>query len=141
VPPVHQLGDHAAHGIAHGGELAGTEDRRQRGDIVGAILEPEPRPGPDPVAVAAQVGGDDTEMSRQGREDLPPVQLGRARQPVDEHECLTAGRTGTLPHPGDSTAGQLYQACNRGRFLSKHLPHCSHSPAMPVSESQGPRLG
>ena len=36
--------------------LTGTYGRRQRGDIVGAVLEPEPRLSPDSVAVAAQVG-------------------------------------------------------------------------------------
>jgi hypothetical protein len=112
------------HGITHGGEPADTQGPGQRGDIIGAILEPEPRAGPDPVAVAAQVGCDDPEMPRERREDLPPVQLGRARHTVDEHERPGAGRAGALPHPRDPAARQFHQARHRGRCLPEHLPHC-----------------
>jgi hypothetical protein len=38
-----QLGDHAAHGIPHRHTRADAEHLRQRGDVVGAVLEPEPR--------------------------------------------------------------------------------------------------
>ena len=45
------------------------------------------------------------------------------------------GRAGALPHPGDPPARQLHQAGNRSRCFRQHLPHCSHPPAMTVSES------
>jgi len=115
VPPVQQLGHHAAHGITHGGKPAETKDACQRGDIVSAILKPEPRTGTDPVAMTTQIRGDDTEMTRERREDLPPVQLRGKRHPVDKHECLGAARASALPDPSRSAAGQLHQAGNRSR--------------------------
>ena len=93
-----------------------TEGLGQRGDIVSAVLKPEPRTGIDPVTMAPQVGGDDTEMTGERREDLPPVQLGRNCHPVDQYECLSAARARALPHPRDPTAGQFRQA-GKGRCL------------------------
>jgi hypothetical protein len=73
----------------------------------------------DPVAMATQVGGDDTEMTGERGEYLRPVQLGRACHPVDEHERMRAARSGALPYPGDSAARQLDQAGDRSRSLGR----------------------
>ena len=105
---MHQLGNHAPHGITHGDEPADVEGFCQRGDIVSAILEPEPRTQADPVAMSTQVGRDDPEITRERREDHPPVQLRRNRHPVDKHQRLGAAGTSTLPdrvvpRPGSST--------------------------------------
>ena len=88
-----------------------------------AVLEPEPRPGGYPVAVTAQVDGDDAEVPREGGEDLSPVQFGREGHPVDEHERFGARGAGALPHPRDPAARQLHQAGTRSRGLPEHLPH------------------
>ena len=134
MPPAQQLGDHAAHGVTHGNKPADTEGLRQRGDVVGAILQPEPRAGVDPVAVAAQVGGNDTEMAPERYEDLSPVQLSRHRYPVDEYDRLGAARARALPHPRDPAAGQFHQACRGGlRRFPEHSPDHCHAPALPVS--------
>src|SRR5690242_10403645 len=123
MPPVQQLGDHAAHRVAHGDEPADAEDLRQRRDVVGAVLEPEPPAGADPVAVAAQVHGDDAEMGGERGEDLSPVEFGREGDPVDEHERLGAAGAGAFPDPRDPAAGQLHQARTRGRDHPCYLPH------------------
>jgi hypothetical protein len=49
---------------------------------------------------------------------------------------MSAARTGAPPYPRDAPAWQLHQTRTRRRRLSGHPPHCSHTPAMPVSESQ-----
>src|SRR5215813_543181 len=123
MPPVQQLGDHAAHRVAHGDEPADAEDLRQRRDVVGAVLEPEPRAGPDPVAVAAQINGHDAEMRRERGEDLSPVEFGREGDPVDEHERLGPRRAWAFPDPRNATSGQLHQARTRGRGHPCYLPH------------------
>src|SRR5689334_4151580 len=123
MPPVQQLGDHAAHRVAHGDEPADAEDLRQRRDVVGAVLEPEPRAGADPVAVAAQIDGDDAEMRCERGEDLSPVEFGCEGDPVDEHERLGAAGAGAFPDPRDTTAGQPHQARTRGRGHPCSLPH------------------
>ena len=105
MPPVQRLGHHAAHGITHGGEPVDTKDPGQRGEIISAILHPEPRTQADPIAMATQVGRDDPEMTRERRENHPPVQLGRARDPVDQDDRLRAAWTGALPHPRCPAAG------------------------------------
>ena len=120
VPPVQQLGNYAAHGIPHGGEPADPQDTCQRGDIVRAILQPEPRAGADPVAMATQIRGDDPEVTPERREDLRPVQLRRERHPVDQHERLRAARARALPHPRRPAAGQLHQAGTRYRCFRGH---------------------
>ena len=45
---MHRLGNHAPHGITPGDEPADVEGFCQRGNIVSAILEPEPRTQADP---------------------------------------------------------------------------------------------
>ena len=127
VPPVQQLGDHAAHRVAHGDEPADAEDLRQRGDVVGAVLEPEPPAGADAVAVAAQVDGDHAEVPGERGEDRAPVEFGREGDPVDEHERRCAAGARALPHPRDTAAGQLHQARTRSRGLPGYLPHGSLS--------------
>ena len=102
---MQQLRNHSAHGITHGDKPADIENTRQRGDIVSAILKPEPRTDADPVAMATQVGGDDTEMRRKRRENPAPIQLSRKHYPVDKHERLGALRAGALPHSRRSAAG------------------------------------
>jgi hypothetical protein len=102
---VQQLGNHAAHGITHGDKPSDTKSTRQRGDVVSAILKPEPRTDADPVAMAAQVGGDDTEIRRKGCENLPPIQLGREHHPVNKYEGLGAPRPSAFPYPRRPAAG------------------------------------
>ena len=80
-------------------------------------------PAADPVAVAAQVDGDDAEVPGERGEDLSPVQFGREGDPVDEHERFGAAGAGALPHPRDPAARQLHQARTRSRGLPGHLPH------------------
>jgi len=42
MPAVQQLGDDAAHGVADRDEPLDAEDPGQRGDVIGAVFEPEP---------------------------------------------------------------------------------------------------
>jgi len=105
MPPVHQLSDHAAHRVSDRDKAADTQDFGQRGDIISAILETEPRACTDPVTMAAQVDSDDTEVTRQRHQNLSPVQLGREGDSMDEHERLSALRTGTFPYPQSPAAG------------------------------------
>ena len=58
MAPPEQLGDRATHRVAGGEEAVDLEDIGQRGDVVGAVGEPEAR-GADSPAVAAVVEGDD----------------------------------------------------------------------------------
>ena len=67
-----------------------------------------------------QVGSDDPEMPSEWREDLPPVQRGRARHPVDKHQGSRARRPGALPHPGRPAAGQLHPPRKWHSFYAKH---------------------
>ena len=49
--------------------------------------------------MSTQVGRDDPEITREQREDHPPVQLRRNRHPVDKRQRLGAAGTSALPDP------------------------------------------
>ena len=109
MPPVQQLSDHAAHGVTHRDEPGDAEGAGQRGDIVGAVLEPEPRASADPVTVAAQVGRDDPECRRaSGAKTFPQFSSAVKVTPWMSMSVSAPGgpahsHTRVTPRPGSST--------------------------------------
>ena len=70
--------------------------------------------------MATQVGSDHPEITSERHEDLSPIQLGRARHPVDQHDRLRAGRASALPYPRRPAAGQIHQPRTGRRCFPKH---------------------
>ena len=109
-----ELGDGAAHRVAHRNDRAGVQVFDQGGDVVGAVLEAEGAPAPDPPAVAAMVERDQAVLRGQRTEAATPVE-GRRRGPAMQQDEGGAVRLGLYRHafgvavidPASTPAGQL----------------------------------
>ena len=73
-----------------------AEDPGQRGDVVGAVLEPEQLRDAEPAAVAAVIEGEHPEVLGEPLEGREPVEVGRRRPAVEQDEHGGAGRAGDL---------------------------------------------
>ena len=105
--PREQLRDRAAHRVAGEHHRPGVQRVEQRGEVVGAVVEPEHGAGAHPATVAAEVGGEHPELAAEGLEHPAPVEAAAAHPAVEEDEGGRAGRPGQLAHEGGAAAGEL----------------------------------
>ena len=96
VTPPEELRDRAAHRVARGDHLAGSELVHERRDVVGAVGETHAPAGADAAGMAAQVGRDHMELPAQRVERAEPVEPAARHEPVEEHEGRRTGRPGDL---------------------------------------------
>jgi hypothetical protein len=99
VTAPQQLGDGAAHRVADGDGRGGFDDGEQLGDVVGAILEPEPAPTADAVAVAAVVERQHAEVLAERVVARVVVEVRGGRPAVQQHDGRRARRPGQLAEP------------------------------------------
>ena len=118
-----ELGDRAAHRVADRDDPVEAERVGEGGDVVGALLEAERLGRADAAAVAAVVEGDDVEVLGERRVARPPVEVGRRRPAVQQHERRRAGRSGELAHERAPATGE------------PDVSAAGHAPAVPGRRS------
>ena len=101
-----QLGDGAAHRVTEDDEPIESDRVGHRGDVVGAILEPERPTWSDAVAVAPVVERQHPEVLGERLVDPEEVEVGRGGPPVEEHQRRRAGRSGDVAQ-GDGSGGKV----------------------------------
>ena len=106
VAAPQELGDRPAHRVAEGDEPVEPDRVGHRDHVVGAILEPERGPRPDPRPVAPVIEGEHAEVLAQRSVGAEEVEVGGGRPPVQEHQSRCAGRAGQLAQH-DRAGGQL----------------------------------
>ena len=101
----------------------------QRGGVVGAVGQAEPRPAPQAAGMAPLVEGDHPVVLAEGVEGLEPVEPGAGDPAVEEQERRRVGRRpGHVPHERDAAAGQLDPPPVRKRRARRHLlTHADHA--------------
>ena len=114
VAPPDELGDGATHRVPDDDRRTVDLGAEQLGDVVGAVLEPEPAPRADAGAVATVVEGEDAEVLTERVEARPEVEGGRRGPAVQEDHGRRARRTGDLAE-ADRAGAELDVAGRRER--------------------------
>ena len=113
-----QLGDQAAHGVPDRHDALDAQPAGDRGQVVGAVLQPEDAAG-QPVSVATLVDEDDAVPAAEASDDRAPVQGGSQGDAVHEEQRRRPGRPRGVPDDRSPASGQLENVplCRRGRAV------------------------
>ena len=84
MAPREQLGHRPAHRVAGDEHRTGCQHVEQRGEIVGAVGEPERLRRTDAAPVAAQIGSEHAKLRPERLERAKPVEAPTRPQTVDE---------------------------------------------------------
>ena len=107
MPLREELGHRRAHRVSGDEHPPGSQNVEQRGEIVGAVGEPECLTRTDAAPVAAQIGSEHAKLDPEHLERAEPVESSSRPQAVDEQHGRRTRWSGDFPDEGPTPPGEF----------------------------------